>query len=243
MKEGYNKKYLNIKALDIDTPTKQVKIAVSEMGTVDLDKELIVPTAWNKTIKERGPAGSNQVWHLLDHGWSSFDALSKPKEIFVQDGKYLVFVSQYKDNFAWREVAWPLYEGGDFTEHSVGYTVVSSNKLKDYTELTELMLWEGSAVLWGANRNTPTLSVEGKSLLEQKEDVHSRLNRIIKAVDKKVYGDDNSLLVIQLKQLQHLFSDLKNITLPSEEPTTPIEEKKLDTAIQKNISDLYKLFV
>jgi phage head maturation protease len=242
MNGNYQRKYFNLKALDIDTSKRKVKVAVAEMETKDYDGDIIAPTAFNRTIKARGPQGTNEIWHLLDHNKTSFSALSKPEEIFVE-GKYLAMVSPYRDTFAWREVAWPLYEAGDFTQHSIGYTVLQEQQHKDYNEIQEVLLWEGSAVLWGANRNTPTLGVAGKSLIEQKEDVHARLNRLVKAVEKNVYGDDPSLLVIELKQLQQWYDGLKETTHPAEQATDPVENVKLSAEIAGQISKLHALFV
>lgn len=155
----YQKKYFNLKALDVDEKTKSVKVAIAEMETKDRDGDVIVPEAFNRTIKNKGPKGSNEIWHLLDHTPTSFSALSKFSELFVE-GKHLVGVSKYKqDLFAWREVAWPLYVSGDFTQHSIGFSTVKAKKKDDYNEIQEIELWEGSAVLWGANPNTPTLGV------------------------------------------------------------------------------------
>jgi phage head maturation protease len=235
MNETYKRKYVNMKALDVDTTKRRVKIAIAEMETKDYDGDIILPTAANRTIKERGPKGSNEIWHLLDHNKTSFSALSKPDEIYVE-GKYLVMVSPYRDSFAWREVAWPLYKSGDFTQHSIGYTVVKEQQLKDYNEIQELMLWEGSAVLWGANKNTPTLSVEGKSLIEQTEDMHSRFNRLIKAVNTRYYGDDNSLLVLELRQMQRQYDDLNKSIHTVEKTNDPDKDHGLSAKAREQLT-------
>jgi HK97 family phage prohead protease len=167
----YRKKYFNLKALDVDETTKSVKVAIAEMETKDRDGDIIVPEAFNRTIKNKGPKGSNEIWHLLDHTPNSFSALSKFSELYVE-GKYLVGISRYKqDLFAWREVAWPLYASGDFTQHSIGFSTVKAKQKDDYNEIQEIELWEGSAVLWGANPNTPTLDVR-KSMLKDVDCPH-----------------------------------------------------------------------
>lgn len=241
MKSGYQRKYFSLKALDVDTTKRRVKIAIAETETKDYDGDIIIPSAFTKSIKERGPKGTNEVWHLLDHDRSSFSALSKPTELGMEKS-YLTMVSPYRDTFAWREVAWPLYEAGDFTQHSVGMEVIRQEKRRDYNEIQEVVLMEGSTVLWGANPNTPTMGVQkGRSLEDQKEDIHKRLNRIITAVNKHVYGDDNSLLIIELKQLQAWYDDLKETTPPVEKTTEP-ENRKLSAEIVKQIGDLSLMF-
>ena len=189
MGDNYQKKYNTCKTLDIDTSQRQVKIAIAEMETIDRDNEVFDPKAFNKTLKEQGPDGSNEIWHLLDHDNNSFSALSKFKEIGVT-GKYVYGVSQYKDSFAWREVAWPLYEAGDFNQHSVGFVPLNKVKQKEgHTVITDVRLLEGSAVLWGAQPNTPVLGIQKaiKDLfddaeLDTQEIIEHRFSRLIKRI-------------------------------------------------------------
>lgn len=206
----YQKKYNSCKTLDVDTKTKSVKVAIAELETIDRDNEVFDPKAFNKTIKDHGPNGTNEIWHLLDHDKNSFSALSKFKEVGI-DGKYVYGVSQYKDSFAWREVAWPLYESGDFTQHSVGFVMLKSEKAKQgHRIITDVRLMEGSAVLWGANPNTPTMEVSKalKNLFDEaefdrEELVNARFDRLIKRITEDKYSDQNkNLLLIELMRLQ-----------------------------------------
>lgn len=241
MKAVFERKVFNLKALDIDTAKRIVKIAVAETESIDSDKDLIVPTAFNRTIKAKGPAGSNEIWHLLDHDKTFFSALSKPKEIFME-GKYLAFVSPYRDTFAWREVAWPLYEAGDVTQHSIGFATVNAQKKSNYRELIEIALYEGSAVLWGANSNTPTLGIT-KSINKQELALKAtdRLDFICKQLKSGKYTEDDSLLFIELKQIQQILFDLSNeaSTPPDEKSTAPdSEQERID--IRSEIKDTIK---
>src|SRR6185312_1402978 len=55
-----------------------------------------------------------------------------------------------------------LYEYGVISEHSVGYEVVQSrwDTRNSARHLIECILWEGSAVTFGMNSQTPTVSVK-----------------------------------------------------------------------------------
>jgi phage head maturation protease len=239
MADKYQKKYNSCKTLDIDTVQKQVKVAIAEMETVDRDGEVFDPKAFNKTIKENGPQGTNEIWHLLDHDNNSFSALSKFKEVGI-DGKYLFGVSQYKDSFAWREVAWPLYEHGDFTQHSVGFTSTGEKvKNKDGSVIiTSARVWEGSAVLWGANPNTPVMGIQKsiKSLfddaeLDESEIIEHRFNRLIKRIqDEKFTEQNKNLLTIELLRLQSIYK-----------ATPPIEKIK-EPDFEAQIKAAFNLF-
>lgn len=206
------KKVFDLKALDVDTKSRQVKIAISELESVDRDKDVFDPTSYDKTIKEQGPKGSNEIWHLLDHTPRSFSALSKFKEL-NKEGKYIAGVSVYKNSFAWREVAWPLYEAGDITQHSVGFEILKYDPPNDkgIRVIKEVKLYEGSAVLWGANPNTPTMQVV-KSLMNTDDDrditAAEKIEEMIKKLKQERKGfneEDYSLFIIELKRLQTLF--------------------------------------
>jgi phage head maturation protease len=211
------KKQISIKALDVDDKKKQVKVAISQLEDIDRDQDVFDASAYDKTIKENGPNGSNEIWHLLDHTPKSFSALSKFKEV-GREGKYIFGVSQYKNSFAWREVAWPLYEAGDITQHSVGFKIVKADdrNSKGIRIIREVKLYEGSAVLWGAQPDTPTMRVV-KSLMniEEEADITAaeKIDQIIKQIKKGRYeaDEDQSLLVIELTRLQYLF-DTKQVS-------------------------------
>lgn len=236
-KNIYEKKYFNLKALDVDTATKSVKVAIAQMEDVDRDEDVFADMAFDRTIKNKGPEGSNEIWHLLDHTPTSFSALSKFKEVY-KEGKYIVGVSQYKDSFAWREVAWPLYESGDFTQHSVGFRTVKSEQKQGYRLITEVELWEGSAVLWGAQPDTPTIQVrKGMTFQEQTKDLQSRLNRLCKFIQSSQDIEERkSLIEIEFKQIQQQIIDLENSTQPVEK--TPDPEVKAIKRSWSNLTDL-----
>lgn len=207
------KKIFDLKALDIDTSKRKVKIAIAETDSVDRDEEIIHTTAADKTIKESGPQGINEVWHLLDHTPKSFSALSKFSELY-REGDKIIGVSNYKNSFAWREVAWPLYEAGDITQHSIGFEVLKDEyNSKGIRVLKEIRLYEGSAVLWGANINTPTMQVV-KSIMNIEDDkditAAERIDEIVRKMKKGRTGyneDDISLIIIELKRIQTLFGE------------------------------------
>jgi phage head maturation protease len=237
----YQSKVFNLKALDVDTEQRRVKVAIAELETIDRDGDVFEPTAFDKTIKERGPQGTNEIWHLLDHTAKSFSALSKFSEL-GREGKYIAGVSQYKNSFAWREVAWPLYEAGDITQHSVGFVTEKEQKAQSgsHNIISEASLWEGSAVLWGANFNTPTMQVV-KSLMNLDDDrditMAEKIEELTKRIKDGKYDEKADLLVIELKRLQYYF-DTKNIaaiikdekTTEPEVTTTQPEVKTVDFA-------------
>jgi len=201
------RKIIDSKALDIDTKNRKVKVAISRMGNPDKDNDIIDHRAFDLTIASKGPGGTNEVWHLTDHGWRIADsALSKYDELSVQ-GDMLVGVAPYRDTFLWREVAWPLYEAGDITQHSIGFRVVKQEIKEGAPRLIkEVELFEGSAVLWGANPQTPTLDIVKSHLENKRESFEERIDWIVKSIKAGKYRDEESLLILELKQLDDIYN-------------------------------------
>lgn len=193
--------------LDIDTTGKRVKVAISKMGNEDHDKDIILPGAFNKTLKERGPQGSKQIWHLADHQPSLKSAFGKFVEMGIE-GDYLYGVSVYKSTPLWDQ-AWPMYEAGDITEHSIGFSIPKNGAKseKGIRYISEIKLYEGSSVLWGANSDTPTLSVMKGLKFEEKRDLITKeLDYLAKNISR-IDEENISLFTIKLEQLKALIAD------------------------------------
>lgn len=226
-----DKKKFNLKALDVDQKKKQVKVAIAQVEDIDRDNDVFDPSAFDKTIKENGPKGSNEIWHLLDHTPRSFSALGKFSEL-GREGKYITGVSNYKESFAWREVAWPLYEAGDINQHSVGFETLVDEKSKDDNGpriIKQVKLYEGSAVMWGAQPDTPTMAVV-KSLMNLEDDrditASEKIEEMIKKLKQERKGfneEDFSLFIIELKRLQTLFEQKRVVEIFTEQKTPQLE--------------------
>ena len=223
-------KIIDSKALDVDLKNRKVKVAISSMETEDRDRDVIDLKAWDNTIKLKGPKGSNEVWHLTDHGWRIADsALSKYEELGVQ-GHQLYGVAGYRDTFLWREVAWPLYEAGDINQHSVGFKIVASEEAHDGKPriIKEAELWEGSAVLWGANPDTQVLDLVKSHFANKTESLEDRIAWICKGVKKGKYqGEDESLLILELRQLEEIYLNLKLAERPQGAPERDAKARTL----------------
>ena len=223
------RKIYDIKALDVDTSKKSVKIAFAQMDTVDRDGDVFDVSAFTKSIQERGPSGTNEIWHLADHERKLRASLGKFNTVQVE-GKYLVGQNSYREKlWLWREVAWPLYESGDITQHSIGFNTVTEQKSQDgkYNIIKEAQVWEGSTVLWGAQPDTPTMNVVKEFLSGKKESVVDYMEFIIKNLQEGKYsGENESLLLLELKEISGLF-------LPKETPQKVILPDESSQDLQK----------
>lgn len=241
-----NKSY-NDMILDIEPETRTVKACWSRIGNVDLDNDIIVAEAFTKTIKERGPKGKNMIWSLVDHKADMAHTLGKPKELYIE-GDMLVAVTDLVETEC-GEDAIKLYEAGLINQHSIGFSTLKSDvdQRTGVRTITELKLYEGSAVLWGANPETPTLGFKGE-FKETKETLSLRLENLIKAFRGGTFTDDTfALMEIQIKQIQAELLALEvaeTITQPAEavEPTPAVEEKNNEEVLKaiKQFNNLFK---
>lgn len=232
MKAGYEIKNISDSVKDVDTSSRRVKVAISQVGSKDLDEDVIDTGAYAKTIKERGPKGSNLIWHLTDHYASLKNAVGKFSDLYME-GNYLVGVTDIPKT-TWGNDVLEFYSTGTINQHSVGFRTIKSEPVNaetpnEYRLIKEILLYEGSAVLWGANPNTPTLSV-GKSLT--KEEVLGEYNKTMDELGKlhKMFKtghlSDESYELIEMKisqltdKLQQLFIEATQPAVKAVEPET-----------------------
>lgn len=228
-----NRKVFDLKALDVDKPKGFVKIAFAQMETVDRDNDVFDANAFTKSISERGPNGSNEIWHLADHEKKLKASLGKFSNVYIE-GKYLVGENTYrKDMWLWREVAWPLYEKGDITQHSIGFSIVNETKSGNHNVIKEAAVFEGSCVLWGAQPDTPTMDVV-KSFMEDKSvSATDYMAYVLKNLQAGKYsGENESLLVLELKEMSALFLPKEISQEPEKPQETALDLNKLKTEIQ-----------
>ena len=99
-------------------------------------------------------------------------------------------------------------------------------------DIQEVKLWEGSAVVFGANSETPNLSIvkSQEDINKHLEEINERMEVFIKALtDNKLSEKYNNLFILELMQLKTQYNSLLNFeeplkdTLQEEEPKA--EEK------------------
>ncbi len=238
MKTYYDVKTVDNSVKDVDASSRRVKVVISEMMSKDLDNDVIDLGAYDKTLRERGPQGKQLIWHLTDHYPSLKYAVGKPKELFVES-QQLVMVTDIPDT-TWGNDVLKMYEAGAINQHSIGFRTLRrepqlAGTPEEYTLIKEILLYEGSAVLWGANPNTPTLSV-GKSA--DKGELVKRYDILKKCKSDGAFSDDFfTILDAQLKeteqQIVEFFLTDKQKTEQSPAPSVP-------TDTQPDVKDFVK---
>lgn len=223
--------------MDVDTTTRRVKAVWSRMNNVDLDNDIIVPEAFTKTLMERGPAGKNLVWSLVDHKADMANVIGKPEELYVE-GDMLVAVTPIVETEKGTDML-KLYDAGLVNQHSIGFSTIKSdwqNEKQDVRVIKEVKLYEGSAVLWGANPETPTISVKSQT----KEDLNNRLERLLKAFRGGKFTDDTfALMEIQIKNIQ---ADLLALDFTQSAQKAIEPKQSVDNEVMKAIQEFNNLF-
>lgn len=216
---SYIVKNLSLSVKDVDTTGRKVKIALSAFDNVDSDMDMIRRGAFAKSISERGPAttSNRQIAFLRYHNWENqigkFESLTETEKYLEAVG---VLGNSTKGNDALLD-----YQDGIIREHSIGFQYIADkmtyieNPLdpsKNYWELKEVKLWEGSAVTFGANSLTPTLDVTKGNNTEYLQTLNDEMNGFIKAL-RNGQGTDERLYSIEmgLKVCQEKYNSLINL--------------------------------
>lgn len=234
MKNFYEVKNISDSVKDVSENTRKVKVAISHMGDVDLDRDMIEASAYDKTIRERGPGGANLIWHLTDHNASLKSAVGKFSELYVENS-YLVGITDIPKT-SWGNDMMEFYLNGHINQHSVGFRTIKSEpvgagKPNEYNLIKEIFLYEGSAVLWGANMNTPTQSA-GKSVDKieasvQFEELTKEWGLLMKSLRSGRFTDDSfELIEIRVNQNQEKQKELFKIlsTQPEQDSVEPVRD-------------------
>ena len=166
LKTHYAVKATPMIVTDIDEGSRKVKGYFSSFDTIDSDMDVIRKGSFTKSLQERGidSTGNRKIAHLRNHDWEH--QIGKLIEL-SEDSKGLMFVSELgrstKANDALLD-----YQDGILREHSIGFNYIK-DRIKEIKgdefgvekafEITELKLWEGSAVTFGANSLTPVIDV------------------------------------------------------------------------------------
>ena len=237
---GYN-------IMDVDTEQRRVKAVWARCGNIDLDNDIIVPEAFTKTLAERGPAGKNLIWSLVDHCADMNNVIGKPEQIYIENDM-LIAITPIIETEKGEDII-KLYEAGLINQHSIGFSTMQSNVDKEGVRtITELKMYEGSAVLWGANPETPTLGFKGEmDMKDKKQELSNRLERLIKAFKGGKFTDEMfSLIEIEIKRIQSDILEIeviKEITQPEQSVEPVQDEKKEDEEqILKAIKQFNNLF-
>lgn len=180
-----------------------VTMYVSAFDNIDSDGDVMVKGAYEKTISERGPKGSNRIKQLWQH--ETWNPIGVPVEI--EEDSMGLLVRSYISDIRGGDYR-KMYKEGIITEHSVGFQTMKEDRMQDARYIKEVKLWEYSAVTWGTNERTPVLAKSNNKETIQRE-ANRRYKAISKALRDGTYTDETMhLFEVEVKYLTDLIISL-----------------------------------
>ena len=210
--------------IDADEKAGIIKGYGSYFGNKDSDNDVITKGAYKKTIAENG----DRVKYLYQHDMNQ--PIGKMTELY-EDEKGLVFVAEIAKTQLGNDVV-QLMKSGVITENSVGIMPIQKNNKGDYREITEVKLYEISAVTLAANDQAKILDVKGNVDVEKLSKRYYNLSKLIR---KGNISDEMGFAIeAEILKLKSLFVEF---TKPEIEITSPNVE------IKNNDSEVYNYLI
>ena len=218
---GYNTKDISNSSSikDIDGKKGIITGYFAHFNSLDSDGDIIVPGAFTKTFKERGP-GSVQprIKYLRNH------IITEPVGVFTmlkEDATGAYYEAKAGTNFVGQDTV-KMIESGIITEHSFGFDTIKKETKSDARYLTELIVWEGSALsAWGANERTGAAMLKSLGKDSYLETLAKRTKALENFCRNSEATDETiELLLLESKQLTQIILDLTT-TKPVDATTLP----------------------
>jgi HK97 family phage prohead protease len=205
--------------IDADEKAGIIKGYGSYFGNKDSDNDVIMKGAYKKTIAENG----ERVKYLYQHDMNQ--PIGKMTELY-EDDKGLVFVAEIAKTQLGKDVV-ELMKSGVITENSVGIMPIQKNNKGDYREITEVKLYEISAVTLAANDQAKILDVKGNIDVDK---LSKRYDNLTKLIRKGEISDEMGFAIeAEILKLKSLFIEF---TKPVDEITSPnVEVKNNDSEV------------
>lgn len=205
--------------IDADEKAGIIKGYGSYFGNKDSDNDVIMKGAYKKTIEENGA----RVKYLYQHDMNQ--PIGKMTELY-EDEKGLIFVAEIAKTQLGNDVV-ELMKSGVITENSVGIMPLQKNNKDGYREITEVKLYEISAVTLAANDQAKILDVKGNIDVDK---LSKRYDNLTKLIRKGEISDQMGFAIeAEILKLKSLFIEF---TKPVDEITLPnVEVKNNDSQV------------
>ena len=205
--------------IDADEKAGIIKGYGSYFGNKDSDNDVIMKGAYKKTIAENG----ERVKYLYQHDMNQ--PIGKMTELY-EDDKGLVFVAEIAKTQLGKDVV-ELMKSGVITENSVGIMPIQKNNKGDFREITEVKLYEISAVTLAANDQAKILDVKGNIDVDKLSKRYDNLTKLIRKGD--ISDQMGYAIEAEILKLKSLFVEF---TKPVDEITLPnVETKNNDSEV------------
>ena len=243
--KSYAAKNIAFELKDISEGSREVVFYGSAFDVLDSDNDVIKKGAFTKSIQERsGSLNGRKIAHLRNHDFEH--QIGSIKEIY-EDEFGLKVVSKLGKSTKGNDALLD-YQDGILREHSIGFNYVqdkikfieeSSLNEAGHWDITEVKLWEVSAVTFGANEFTPVLDVaKGLNNKSQLSNKLEQLNASFLKAIKNGKGTDERLenLEARFKQICELQKAL-TIKKPLIKSTLKAESRNSDSDKLNNFNN------
>jgi HK97 family phage prohead protease len=207
---------------DISSDKRQVAVYLAKFDNIDSDNDMIKKGAFTKSIQERGPdsPSNRKIAFLRWHDWE------KPigKFLTLEEDDFGLFAVSQLGTSQLGEDAFRDYTDGIIREHSIGFQYIQDKMrwiddanapAQGYWMISELKLYEGSAVTFGANSETNVVDVmKSEDKVEKAVKISNEIDILIKGLANGK-GSDERLFEMEMK-LKYLNSQM--LILAKSEP-------------------------
>ena len=208
--------------LDADEKAGVIKGYASVFDNIDSDNDIIRKGSYRKTITENG----QRVKYLYQH---DMDKPLGKMSMLEEDDKGLIFESKIAKTTLGKDVI-ELIKSGVITENSVGILPIQKEMVDGVRNITEVKLYEISAVTLAANDQAVIMDVKGNY---DKDKILSRYDNMAKLIRKGNISDELGFaLEAEILKLKSLFQ--KITTQPADiKVTEPVE-------VKNDVSEMYQ---
>lgn len=123
-------------------------IVLNTYNWMDSHDDVHLEGIFTKTISERGPKGSNNIFHLADHEYKISAKVGQPKDIYEKqmawtdlgvnkEGYTTALIMESEIKREWNERMYNAYKDGEINQHSVGMQYVKIDLAADDPENKE----------------------------------------------------------------------------------------------------------
>lgn len=213
---SYSTKSQNLEIKDLNEGSRTVAVYLAKFDNIDSDNDIIRRGAFKKSIAERGPESltNRKIAFLRFHNWEmpigKFERLEEDDQGLFAVGKL--------GNSTIGNDALNDYKDGIIREHSIGFkylqdkikVIGTDENERNIYEVTEVALFEGSAVTFGANGLTNVVEVaktEGRK--ETVKKLADEMDVVVKAITSG-QGTDERQYNLEMR-LKYLSAQLRTL--------------------------------
>lgn len=212
---------------DIDKMKGEVVAYWSAFGNRDSYGDTMMKGCYQESIADWGPEGKDLIAFLWNHAFFGMP-VGKPIRLVEDDIGLLATVKVSKT--AQGSDLLILYDDEVINQHSVGIDIQERDD-EDTSLILKCRLWEGSAVVWGANQRTPTISVKSTTGRDEYFGLLTKQCKNMRRVlsDRPITDETGVLLTGALKVLEAHLQEAKEALARTTKPTRSSQEDA-DTA-------------